>query len=218
MAAPLRTLIVGATGGLGKCLVKEALDQGHTVSVLVRDEKKLHEEVGAETVKKLASVHIGDGSDAKAVATAVKNQDVVISGVGARPQIAQTVAEQAKAHGVKKFVWVAGASNVKGEDGVTDHWKELKPTLGDWIEGAYKVHGASIDSIVKTGINYSVFCPGKMDPLGKKSANIPASLNIRINRPSGPFVSYEDAAWVMVRAASIPDWDRQHITASTTKN
>lgn len=35
--------IIGATGGTGLCLVRQALDAGHKVKVLVRNEKKLSE-------------------------------------------------------------------------------------------------------------------------------------------------------------------------------
>ena len=38
---------------------------------------------------------------------------------------------------------------------------------------------------------------------------------IKINRQSGGFVSYEDAAWVMVHAAEVADYDNQLITAAT---
>ena len=44
--AHLSLLVVAATGELGKVIVKEALERGHAVSVLVRDEAKLKAQQG----------------------------------------------------------------------------------------------------------------------------------------------------------------------------
>lgn len=114
-----------------------------------------------------------------------------------------------------RLIHVAGATNLKSEDGVTDNWMILKPKLGDWVERAYLGHKACIDAIAKSGINFVIFCPSLMRNMGHKSSNLPDSLNIRINRPSGDFISYEDAAYVMVRAAMTNEYDGQCITAST---
>ncbi len=46
-------LIAGAMGGLRKALVKEALLRGMEVSVLVRSEQKLNEELGDVVVNRL---------------------------------------------------------------------------------------------------------------------------------------------------------------------
>ena len=72
----MNALIAGATGGLGKCLVREALSRGMLVSVLVRDQAKLDAELG-DIVKDLKKVIIGDASDAAVVANAVQGNDVV---------------------------------------------------------------------------------------------------------------------------------------------
>lgn len=56
-------LVVAAAGGLGSCVVREALSRGHAVSVLVRSSEKLAQVLGADTVARLAAVHVGDGSD-----------------------------------------------------------------------------------------------------------------------------------------------------------
>jgi hypothetical protein len=40
---------------------------------------------------------------------------------------------------------------------------------------------------------------------------------MRINRDAGPFVSYEDAAWVMLEAATTHDYDRQLVSGATDR-
>jgi uncharacterized protein YbjT (DUF2867 family) len=73
----MKLLILGATGGTGRQLVAQALEQGHQVTVLVRDPAKL----GASSGK----VRVVQGSmpDAgSALAEAVRGQDAVISSLG----------------------------------------------------------------------------------------------------------------------------------------
>ena len=209
-ANALKVLVVGATGGLGQCLVQEALRRGHQVSVLVRDEEKLKSTTSIDT-KSLTNVYIGDGGDAAAVGSACEGKDIVLSGSGAYEPLARTVAEQCKEKGVKKFVYVAGATNVMNEDGVTPLYKYWA-TKWAGAESAYLAHGKCIEAIRATGINYVVFCPAMMKSVGATSEPPPA---IRINRPSGDFVSFEDAAWTMLQAAESSDYDGQLITAAT---
>jgi uncharacterized protein YbjT (DUF2867 family) len=208
-SSALKVLVVGATGGLGQSLVQELLSRGHNVSVLVRNQAKL-----AETTidaKRLSQVYVGDGADPKAVGDAVRGKDVVLSGSGANLPLASTVATQCKAEGVKKFVFVAGSTNVMEEDGVTPHYISWIPRYPA-AESSFKAHGPCIEAIRASGSNYVVFCPSYMKNVGARSSPPPA---IRINRPSGDFVSYEDAAWVMAQAAEVSDYDGQLITAAT---
>lgn len=127
------------------------------------------------------------------------------------PLPAMQLAEQSKAAGVGKLVWVAGASNVVLDDGVTPAWT-LWAKRWAGAENAFKTHGACIDAIRASGVNYVIWCPAFMKAAGAKSAPAPT---VRVNRVSGDFVSYEDAAAVMVSAAEVPDWDGQLITAAT---
>jgi uncharacterized protein YbjT (DUF2867 family) len=215
-AAKLKMLVVGATGGLGQCLVREALSRGHIVSVLARDRAKLVSILGDATVGRLANIHVGDAKNPIIAGAAVTGQDIVFGAQGADAEFARVVAEQTKAAGAKKFVFVAGATNVLEEDGVTPayiRWKEMwKPA-----ESAFHAHGACIDAIRKTGVPFVIFCPAMMDSLGLKSPGLPEVANIRVNRPSGPFVSFEDAAWVMLEAAEGSQWDGELVTASTKR-
>ncbi|ORY44376.1 NAD(P)-binding protein [Rhizoclosmatium globosum] len=185
---PLRVLVVGATGGLGSQLTRESLSRGHRVSVLVRSPEKLGHVHDTST---LASVFTGDGLDADSLKTATQNIDVVLNGVGSRPEIALALANAVKANNLKKLVHIAGGTNVMEDDGT---------------------HQAGIDAIRSTGVTYVVFCPGFMKSVGAKSAQPVA---VKVNRFAGDFVSYEDAASVMVNAAEQSVWDGQLITAAT---
>jgi putative NADH-flavin reductase len=69
-------LIVGATGGTGRQLVAQALERGHTVTVLVRTPAKL--EITHEHLQVLQ----GDVLDYASVEAAVRGQGAVISALG----------------------------------------------------------------------------------------------------------------------------------------
>jgi putative NADH-flavin reductase len=69
-------LIVGATGGTGRQLVAQALERGHTVTVLVRTPAKL--QITHERLQILQ----GDALDYASVEAAVRGQDAVVSALG----------------------------------------------------------------------------------------------------------------------------------------
>ncbi|USP11869.1 NAD(P)H-binding protein [Aeromonas dhakensis] len=204
-------LIVGV-GGLGTCMVREAIERGLHVSVLVRDKTKLEAALGSELEAKLDRVVVGDGTNPQVLDDALASVDVVLSGRGADPYLARELAAAVKRNEVKKLCWPGGTTNVLADDGVTPNYKRLLH-LGSWVEGAYQAHGACIDSIRQVGINYVIFCPGRMAGVGQRSQDVQAS--VRINRDAGPFVSYEDAAWVMLEAATTQNYDRQLVSAAT---
>ncbi len=73
---PARVLIVGATGGTGRQLVKQALDRGLAVTALVRDPSRLRVDHPQLTIVQ------GDVLDEAVVAAAVRGQDAVLSALG----------------------------------------------------------------------------------------------------------------------------------------
>lgn len=88
--------------------------------------------------------------------------------------------------------------------------------LGTWVEDAYRRHQACIDAIRASGVNYVIFCPGRMDTAGKRGEDVAST--VRINRDAGPFVSYEDAAWVILEAATTSTWDGELVSAATPRS
>ena len=75
----MKLLVVGATGGTGRELVTQALRQGHDVTVLVRDPRKL-----ATPASRLRVVVGSLTEGGNIVADAVRGQEVVISALGRR--------------------------------------------------------------------------------------------------------------------------------------
>lgn len=72
----MRLLVIGATGGTGRELVKQALERGHHVTALVRKPAKLRMAHEGLTVVQ------GDVLDRSSVEAAARGQDAVLSALG----------------------------------------------------------------------------------------------------------------------------------------
>jgi putative NADH-flavin reductase len=70
----MKLIIFGATGGTGRHLVDQALEQGHEVTVFVRDPAKLHSQ-HVRIIK-------GDVLDYPTVERSLKGQEAVLSALG----------------------------------------------------------------------------------------------------------------------------------------
>jgi putative NADH-flavin reductase len=81
----MKLLIFGGTGRTGRALVKQALAQGHVVTVFARDPTKLG--VAHDNLRMMK----GDIADYNSIETAIKAQDAVLSALGTRPQVGLVV-------------------------------------------------------------------------------------------------------------------------------
>ena len=73
----MKLTIIGATGGIGRQLVEQAVEGGHDVTAVVRDPRRLSHAVHSVTVD-LAS------PDSTLLQAAIRGADAVLSGLGAR--------------------------------------------------------------------------------------------------------------------------------------
>ncbi|MNZ51464.1 hypothetical protein D3C78_692790 [compost metagenome] len=121
----MRIIVFGASGGVGKELVQQALAAGHEVTAFVRDSNRLPFQHA-----KLNIVQ-GDGLDRDAVIHAIKGHDAVACCVGGSglgrtslmSEIAKHLAEGMTKHELNRIVYVASA-------GIH---KELKGIIGGLI-------------------------------------------------------------------------------------
>jgi putative NADH-flavin reductase len=72
----MKLLIIGASRGIGKALLEEALQDGHTVRVLARDPGRI------DPTDKALEVIKGDVRDLEAVSKVIRDMDVVCSCIG----------------------------------------------------------------------------------------------------------------------------------------
>lgn len=80
----MKILIIGATGGTGQELVKQALERGHTVTALVRKPEKLQKGQTGASAAHNPNLKILQGNvlDYESVCRAVEGQDAVLSALG----------------------------------------------------------------------------------------------------------------------------------------
>ncbi|MGD1053996.1 MAG: NAD(P)H-binding protein [Candidatus Dormibacteria bacterium] len=106
----MRLSIVGATGGVGRCLLEQAVDAEHAVTAIVRDPRRLTRQIRTVTVDLSAP-------DPEIVRAAVMGSDAVLSGLGARTSADHGVVERGtralieamRASGVRRIVVVSAA-------------------------------------------------------------------------------------------------------------
>lgn len=117
----MKLVIFGATGGIGRELVKQALAAGHDVTAFVRNPAKLNP---APRLRMVA----GNALDADAVGSAIAGQETVLSALGSRslndnvllPRSMAHILAAMRQHGVRRLV-VTGASGTmpKAEERLT---------------------------------------------------------------------------------------------------
>ncbi len=104
---PTRILIVGATGGTGRELVRQALERGYVVTALARDPGKLEIDHPQLTVVQ------GDVLDLASIAAAMRGQQAVVSALGHKRYFhptrilsrgTQNLLEAMAAQGVRRLV------------------------------------------------------------------------------------------------------------------
>jgi uncharacterized protein YbjT (DUF2867 family) len=104
---PERVLIVGATGGTGRELVKQALERGYAVTAFARTPARL------DVTHPRLTVIQGDVLDPESVATAMRGQEAVLCALGHRRYLYPTrilsdgtsnILQAMKAHGSRRLV------------------------------------------------------------------------------------------------------------------
>src|SRR5687768_8909958 len=75
-AEQLEIAVIGGNGMIGQRIVREALDRGHRVTVIVRDPSRV------DATHERLQLHQGDVLDSARISRLVAGQDVVVNAVG----------------------------------------------------------------------------------------------------------------------------------------
>ncbi|MEV6055752.1 NAD(P)H-binding protein [Streptomyces sp. NPDC052107] len=101
--------VFGATGGIGREIVRQALGAGHRVTAVVRDPARL------DVTGNALEVFRADLTDPEELRTAVRGRDAVLSGLGARSRndagvatrLTRTVLRAMETEGVRRLLVVS---------------------------------------------------------------------------------------------------------------
>ena len=118
----MKIMVFGASGTIGRDVVDELVSRGHEVTAVTRTAP------GAGRAPSRVREHVGDVTDAEAVAALSAGQDAIVSAVGPRmiagedPEVVRAAARAlvagARSAGVGRLVVVGGAGGLEVADGV----------------------------------------------------------------------------------------------------
>lgn len=147
--------VFGATGGIGREIVRQALGAGHRVTAVVRDPARL--DVTGDALE----VFPADLTDPERLRAAVAGRDAVLSGLGARSRkdagvaarLTRTVLRAMEAEGVRRLLVVSAApvGPAPRDDGALDRGirslvsAALKDVYADLREMEAELAGSGTD-------------------------------------------------------------------------
>lgn len=154
----MKLLIFGATGSIGRELVEQALNQGHTVTAFVRNPSKI-------TVQhKNLRIAQGDVLDPVAVENATFGQDIVLCTLGAgnkgviRSEGTRHIIEAMNKNKVQRLICqtTLGAGDSRGN--LNFLWKHIM--FGMLLRKAYEDHQLQEKYVKESDLDWIIVRPG----------------------------------------------------------
>lgn len=190
--------VIGATGKAGQLIVREAIDQGLTVTALVRSPEKM--KVNVPVVNK----------DALELTTNDLNSyDLVVNAVGLPPEKANKISKIGE-HLIRQILPLKNQTRfiTMGHAGTLYQSEERKDrvyesdTFPDEFKATVINHLKNLKALKATeGLNWTFVCPAAyFDPNGQESGDFTIGKEVRIKNKQGKsYVSYPDYAQALVR-------------------
>jgi putative NADH-flavin reductase len=155
----MKLLLLGATGGVGSHVLRQALAAGHDVTVLVRDESALDVSEGVRVV-------VGDATSVDDVAEAVAGQEAVLDAVGSRRmrhpvevEVGEAVLAAMTASGVRRLV-VCSAFGVG--DSAADATALQKVFFRTVLGKVYEAKEAADAQVRASGLDWTLVYPTRL--------------------------------------------------------
>ena len=152
----MKIIVFGATGGVGKSVVKQALEDGLEVTAFVRTPSKL------EVSHRLLTIIQGNAFNQAEVAAAIAGHDAVVSCLGSSQgmkkstelqEMAKCIVDGMQEHHVKRIVYTASAGIDKELSGISGK------LIMQMLKNALTDHRAAVDYIQAHGLNYTIVRP-----------------------------------------------------------
>jgi putative NADH-flavin reductase len=203
----MRIAVYGASGTVGREIVAEAIDRGHTVTAVTRN----------GTASELAvTVRQGDLTDPVDVAAVAADHDVLINAAGGsrsnRDEMAkwpQYIREFALAAGSTRQVYVGGAGSLLKEPGVR---LADTPEFGDTYRAEALAGAAALDELrsLPADINWTYLSPAPLLLPGERTG----SYQTGTDYPAGERISTADYAIAILDEVEIPKHQRTRFTVA----
>ncbi len=158
----MKLLIFGPTGGTGRQLVEQALEQGHPVTAFARNPAKLApERTGLEVVE-------GDVLDAAAVERAVPGHEAVLCAVGApasdrrtlRTDATRNIIRAMETHGVKRLVCLSSLGFGDTRDMLPFVMRYIVVPL--FLRHAFADHALQEELVKQSGLDWIIARAGSL--------------------------------------------------------
>jgi len=166
----MKIAIFGATGKTGIELVKQALEHGHEVTVMVRDPKRL------PTFSTQIKVLVGDFTNLDVVKSTIEGQDAVICTLGSRElyknsglrtQATKAIIAAMQEVGVKRLI-------VMSSMGIGESWNTLplftKALFKLFMPAARADHEAQEAAVKSSGLEWTIIRPSGLTDAPNVSA------------------------------------------------
>jgi uncharacterized protein len=201
----MRVVVFGAAGRVGQRVVEYALDAGHEVRAVVRNEREV-------PFRRSSNLHIdvGDVLAPLVPAMVVRGADVVVSTLGSRRRdegitlrtdATRQILEAMNVHGISRILLVSSAGVLSGGL-LGEHCVELG------LEHVVADHRGAWGLVERSGIDFTLACPPRLTS-GSRSR----SYRREIDRlpDGGTDISPEDVADFIVEALNGAGYRRSRV-------
>ena len=154
----MKLLIFGSTGSIGRELVNQAVEQGHTVTAFARDPAKLDiKHTNLQVVQ-------GDAMDLASVAKAVQDQEAVLCSLGAgrkgtvRSEGTRNIIRAMEEEGVRRLICqtTLGVGDSRGN--LDFFWKYIM--FGMLLRPMYADHVRQENYVKQSRLDWTIVRPG----------------------------------------------------------
>lgn len=211
----MKVLIVGATGFVGKEVLRQTLEAGHEVTALLRNPDAVADQPRLRKLK-------GDATDAAAVREAVKGQDAVIDAIGlstsAAPRrggnvpkgqgttlfsvSAQHLVDAMKAEGVKRLIAMSNVGVGETRSAVPwIAWKVVFPLFLPFLIAIFEDKERMEPIIMTSGLDWTIV---RYNGIGGNKAK--GTTRVALNGKVGFSMTVPDSAKFLVDQLTDRTW------------
>lgn len=193
----MNVIVFGATGGIGRALVAQAVAEDHRVTAFVR--------AGGQTGELPANATIvtGDVTDPDAVREAIKGHDAVLCALGAplsskahvRARGTANIVTAMHSGGVRRLICVSALGVGDSRDMLPWSYKYVLIPL--FMRKLYADHALQEQHITQSGLDWTIVRPGVLND-GPRTGTYRIGFTSE-ERPSSSKISRADVADFMIR-------------------